>query len=67
MEHNVSTTHALSLSLPDISPSRNSFTVSGDAVSMVAPDYLTYNMTQIALLIILGVAAIYLARKKGVF
>jgi len=65
-EHNVSTTHSLSLALPDLAPSRNSFTVSGESVSLVAPDYLTYNMTQLAILVVLAVAAVYLARKKGV-
>ena len=67
MGHNVSATHSLSLSLPDLSPSRNSFSISGEAVSMVAPDYLTTTMTQVAILIVLAVGALYLARKKGVF
>ncbi len=67
VNHNVSSTHSLSLTLPDLAPSRNSFSISGEAVSMVAPDYLTTTMTQVALLIVLAVAAVYLARKKGVF
>ena len=66
-EHNISATHSITPSLPDLSPSRESFSVTGEAVSTVAPDYLSYNMMQIAALIVLSVAAIYLARKKGVF
>lgn len=66
MNHNVSSTESFSLLLPDLSPSHGSFNITGEEVSTVAPDYLTPNMAQLAIVIVLSLAAIYLARKKGV-